>query len=682
MRWVYRRLADSRDARVVIVLAVVAAAFGMFYVRTWGGVPHFFQELYGPAVLFACGHGFGESPVPGQSEALDAFLRPLEQEPPGSVPCFDCGRLPDEIATQPWDAFERRQRYQLLAGGLLWRMFGVCWAALTPLYGLFFGMSAAALYGLFRLAIPRVPAMLFTLLLVTSPIQLNNLVRLRDYSKAPFLLLAMLCIGLIVVLPFKKKRVLALAACAGLVLGIGVGFRMDVVMAAPPFLAALFLFSPTGLWEGLRTKALAAAVFLGVFFLAGAPVLLSLGTSMKYQDFILGLNSLYDSRLGVGDAPYQINHRYFDREPYVTLQGYALHTEGQAPAYLFDTPEYEAIGRDYTMRILRTFPADLMTRTLAAVERTLDELTTNVHSPPPRGWDGAIARTAYTVHSGITQALTRFAKYAAVLALVLLSLRSLRLAFAGYFLLLYFAGYGAIQFASRHYFHMQFAALFAVALVAAAAIWTWKQRGGLRDKALRPWAACGRAVAFVTVAVLAIVLPMQTLRWYQDTQVRPILEAYAEAETGGVEIQWQTLDNGHRLAQGIDSAGHDTLPVPADTPYFKVEFLMATFDTTEAPVNVEVRYAGSIHDTTLTWSIMLPQTEDGPTRLYFPAYTAVYAGTGGHWTSYQGIALAEEDAPRLIALARVDDPAQFPLLLTVRLAPNWENAPLYQSKIR
>ena len=682
MQEALRRVAVSKDARVVAVLVVLAAALGMIYVRTWGGVPHFFQELYGPAVLFACGHGFDASPAPGQSEALDTFLRPLEQSPPGSVPCFDCDQLPENIATQPWDAFERRQRYQLLAGGLLWRVFGVCWAALTPLYGLLFALSAAALYGLFRLAVPRIPAAFFVFLLVTSPIQLNNLVRLRDYSKAPFLLLAMLCIGLLVVLPFTKKRALALAAGAGLALGIGVGFRMDVVMAAPPFVATLFLFTSTGFREHLRTKALAAAVFLGVFFLAGAPVLLSLGTSMKYQDFILGLNDLYDSRLGVGGAPYQINHRYFDREPYVTLQGYALHTEGKAPPYLFDTPEYEAISRDYSMRILRTFPADLMTRALAAVERTLDELTTNLHSPPPRGWDGAALRAAYTVHSVVTQAFTRFAKYAALLALVLLAIRSLRLAFAAYFLLLYFVGYSAIQFASRHYFHMQFAGLLAVAVVMACALWAWEQFREPTGDAPSPRVALRRAAVFIAVALLVIVAPLQGLRWYQAAQVRPLLSAYAGAGVAPVELHWSSLEDGRRLAQGSGGAGRDTLLVTTEAPYFAVEFLVATFDTTAAPVHVEVRYTGSIHDTALTWSMVLPQTEGGPTRLFFPAYTAVYAGTDGQWTNYQGLVLANEDAGRLVSLARVDDPAQFPLLLTARLAPDWEDGPLYQQQVR
>ena len=57
-----KRLRFSPDLRIATVLFVLASSVGMVYVSTWGRTPHFFQELFGPAVLFACGRGF-ENPV-------------------------------------------------------------------------------------------------------------------------------------------------------------------------------------------------------------------------------------------------------------------------------------------------------------------------------------------------------------------------------------------------------------------------------------------------------------------------------------------------------------------------------------------------------------------------------------------------------------------------------------------
>ncbi|NJL73357.1 MAG: hypothetical protein HC888_18410 [Candidatus Competibacteraceae bacterium] len=179
-----------RDACTALLLFGTAAAIGMLYPATWGGTPHFFQELFGPAVLFACGHGWA-NPVDAEAPALQAFLHPAMHvnHPPATGAC-DCHDVPKDLPTAPWSSFQQRQRYLIYAAGFLWRIFGVSWAALAPLYGLLYGLSALALYALFRLGMHRPIAITATLLLISSPIQLNNLLRLRDYSKAPFILLA------------------------------------------------------------------------------------------------------------------------------------------------------------------------------------------------------------------------------------------------------------------------------------------------------------------------------------------------------------------------------------------------------------------------------------------------------------------------------------------------------------
>ena len=83
----------------------------------------------------------------------------------------------------------------------------------------------------------------------------TNLPNLRDYAKAPFTLA-------LVFDPGRPGRpaaggpatVLLLSLCYGLVLGIGYGFRTDLLIDIPPFLIAMALFMPGGVLRDLPMK--------------------------------------------------------------------------------------------------------------------------------------------------------------------------------------------------------------------------------------------------------------------------------------------------------------------------------------------------------------------------------------------------------------------------------------------
>ncbi len=678
----------KRDAWQAALIGVIAGCTCMVFSVSWDGTPHFFQDLFGPSVMLGCGRGF-VNPAPGAVPELDAFIHPeMHVNHPPVMDCFDCARLPEDVPEIPLGSFQRRQRYLLLAVGWLWRALGVRWSALTPLYGLLFGASAAVLFGLFRLAVPRFIAWPAVLLLVFSPIQLNNLVRLRDYSKAPFILGAILLLAWLVKRPFARGRLFGVSALCGVVLGVGMGFRMDVLICVPAFVLVVFLFLEGPLTARLREKVAAVAIFLAVFFVAGFPILTAMGTSMKYQDFMLGLNDLYDSRLGVGGVPYQINHRYFDREPFATLEAYAVHRTGAPGFYDWDTPEVEAAGRRFTREVIRTFPADLMMRALAATLRTVDELNSSPRHPAPRGIDDAILRHFYDAHAWIVFHGLRYARYAVVLALLLLSAFSLRHGLAALFFLLYFGGYGAVQFASRHYFHMQFLSFWAVAfcLAAVAAIVRYpitRERAKDASPLLPKHGAKGailRVAVFSVIAVVGIFVPLQALRIYQTGQVRKVLEAYEAAPRTGLSFHTTSQENGFVLVQSDEGAKCG--PQPDGPPCFNYDYLVAEFDSSEGAVPFLVRYEGSSHDVAFTWTGTIPRAEGGPVRLYFPAYYARWRNTDHEWTRYKGLELAPEFLPRLRSLDRVDHPERFTFLLTATLAPDWREKPLYQRLTR
>ena len=685
----------ARDFRVAVALFCVAAVTGMVYVSTWGSTPHFYQELFGPSALFACGRGF-VNPVEGDCPALDDFLHPpMHTWEPPPVDKFDCAALPERLETQPFTAFQQRQMYLLAAVAAVWWLFGVAWSALAPLYGLLYGASAAALYGIFRQGVSRALAALCTLALVFSPIQLNNLVRLRDYAKAPFLLGIILVMAWLVRRGGTRHRVLFGGLAAGLLIGLGSGFRMDTLICLPAFAVLLALFVEGAPWRRPFTRAAALLLCIGLAALLLLPFLYGLEAGGSYHHFLLGLNDLYDGKLGVGGAPYQIGHRYLDREAMAILQAFSAYVHGEPRQYAFETLAYQEIGREYFWHVVTTFPADLVLRAYAAVLRVVDELHASLAWPAPRGVENVFVQDLFYLRAAALYWPLRFARYAVLAGLALLAARRLRWGFGALFLLLFFCGYTAIQFASRHAFHLEFIALWAAVFTAYAVslgLWTLRTRDARRHwlgrarrslSMMRHWRlppALRRVVVFGVATAVLLAVPLWGLRVVQAHQVRALLDRYASAEMVAADTTPVPMEDDKVLVRCADLPGSGVRDW--DAPRFEFAFLAAEFDTRGGAAPVTVRYRGGVFDLDFTWQTTVPQTDAGLARLFFPVYFARWSDAEKDWTYFDGLELAAADADRLVRVRRVERPERFDLLLTAVLPPDWRAGPAWQRIIR
>lgn len=161
--------------------------------RSAGAQPLFYQSNFEPAVMMACGRGFVTSPVVPQ--ALTDFLNVTRDD-------FDCGLLPAAMNEQPLTTPANANWYYLYAAAAAtWKVTGVSWTALDVLVCLMSAAVAALLYGLFRLVAGRLVSATVALLLTLSPANLSHLLSLRDYSKAPFVLAAVLILAALVLRP-------------------------------------------------------------------------------------------------------------------------------------------------------------------------------------------------------------------------------------------------------------------------------------------------------------------------------------------------------------------------------------------------------------------------------------------------------------------------------------------------
>lgn len=247
--WSLRRWADIL---AVAVVAALAGAIGHSAISAVGP-GSFYQSLYEPAVQMACGHGFTN--FDDAQPQLDAFLATGDDGSyrcPDRAPTADSGQLGYDQAAS---------RYLMTAVSRTWQLTEISWASLVPLFVLLFVSTSVAAYGLLRLLSPPAVAALGASVFAVSPLQFSMLPELRDYSKAPFLLAAFLVTGLLIRSPVSRRRALALAATAGLVTGVGYGFRSDLTLVVPLFLMAVFLFWPGGPFRDWVTRGLALVLF-------------------------------------------------------------------------------------------------------------------------------------------------------------------------------------------------------------------------------------------------------------------------------------------------------------------------------------------------------------------------------------------------------------------------------------
>src|SRR5215203_4564501 len=134
------------DAILGTLLFVGALMLGTWYVPqvvAAGGRPNFYQEMFGPAVMVACGDDY-VNPDPGADPDLDAFLSAQRDE-------ITCTPALATIKQVPLAAMQRAYRYLYLSAGVTWWLQDrVAWSALAPLYGMFYASTVVLLFAVFR----------------------------------------------------------------------------------------------------------------------------------------------------------------------------------------------------------------------------------------------------------------------------------------------------------------------------------------------------------------------------------------------------------------------------------------------------------------------------------------------------------------------------------------------------
>lgn len=642
--------------RIRVGLEAAAIAL-LFVVSVWYGRQAFLNPLttpdyyyLAPAVTFAAGQGF-VLPVPPSESPLDKFLSHREQ----SVPFDEVVGSP----VAPIGQFDISARYLLTLLGYWWRWSGISWSAAGTVAGVFHALAVVGLYAALRIFVSMPLALAGGLWLSTSTLQLALVPHLRDFSKGAFVVAA-LPLLLVMVLRARRTSLLLLAALAqGVLLGLGFGFKRDVVVMVPLTVACLVLFRGSRPWREPGQKAMAGVVFVAAFLAVAWPVMSPLvgGGSHTMHVTLLGYAKDFDADLGVVPSVDDIEPFYNDG--YVTMMVRAHERHYSAADFDVPSPAYDAAGQRLWLAIVRNLPADVVVRGLASIDHIMNLPFGN----PPVASVVAVPVPGQALLDWLHRQAALGSGFGWILALGVVAVAGavgIREGLLATALLFALAGYPSLQFMLRHYAYLQVLPVMAAALVAHAAFHVPRRatpsEGGIdRRRASGP---SGAVVALATTLALAVV-PLGLARGYQDRHMRRELTAWAE---GPADVVRPDVDG--------DGAGDTRLswPVaPGDMSSYRIDFEP---DAADDPVHLAVRYRRSTFNG--DFSRVLSVTARG--KVASIGFTAVAEGDA----QFAGLELGPRSLQRMRGIYRVLDGGPARLPIDVKLPGDWRSRSLFQ----
>jgi hypothetical protein len=682
---------------MVLVVVAVASTIGQRFLATTSAVTMMSWEL-APALMVACGSGFVQ---PVETPQLQEFLSRSRDR-------ISCSEIERQGATPP-GLFAVGERYAIYAAGLALRAGGLSWRTLDAYQGVLFGLTMGMAYVILRLVAGPALATLGAVALIWSD-QVFALLSFRDFGKAPAFFALWLVLGWIVSRNIDRASVklLAPAALAGLLVGIGIGFRIDLLVFVPAILAVVSLAVPGFDRRSLYMKAVAGALFIVVSLAAGAPILAPMSTgSNSSHVVVLGLMREFTRNLGLEPPSYDVGDHYSDSQAFSLISAHASAVDGEA-GLTFLSARYDAAGAGFLSDMARWFPADAMIRPLGAVTQSIrypfDGASRGEYLRIAPFNQSSLFRAVGLVRSAVLKIFEGWALVFAALVFAAVALRSSRMAALGIALVAYFCGYSMLQFSRRHSFHLDLVAI-GLCVVGARLAFEWVRSVMSSSLTLamseaRRSLTGSRRVAGAALAVAVVVAGLLwSARWYQQRHVVAALEqtltvpwsavplvpepfAPPVDPAGTLQEPWLgRVESRHEEWRSavlfrLPAATASPAPLAADRlslDYLQIE-VNAGCGAPSVAVGLIYTAPASAFYRPFTRVIDVP-IRPGGERSHL--LTPVFSVTGG--TLFNGVAVQKQQAACLAGISRAISPTEVPLpLLTAVLPPRWREDRWYQ----
>jgi hypothetical protein len=669
------------DGSLAALLFAAAAVVGSAYIRVFDttGVrvrvnPHtlsarsmwYGQSDFAAAVALACGLGYVNIPDTSTA-ALAPFLN-------ASADRVSCAELPAGSPSHNLNITQRLYRYLMWATAAVWKIRGVSWSGLWPLFGLLYGATTAACYGLFRLGMGRALACAASLAMTISALHLGNLPGLRDYAKAPFILCLILIAAQLAKRVDRRRFMFGFSAAFGAVLGIGFGFRNDVLIVVPFLPLALLAWDLPRDARAIRARLAAMAIASVTFAMTAWPILSDYARgSNSGHVALLGLTPGFAEPLGISGSVYEWAHVFRDAFADTLINSYTYRVHGHPVAYF--SGDYDRAMIDYLLLVARHWPADVLARAYAAVLKIVDlPFSVGIYGDPiPFGIRNPTVLHLYNLQIRVLQVFEGAGLVAVVLALATVSRLSIGRALLLLVSLIYLAGYPAIQFQPRHFFHLEFVAWLAVGFLAERLILFGSHRiraWRFGDRTPTPRGTVRPVAVFAAIAVGLVMLPLAGARLYQQRHMRAFLKTYVDAPREPLSVQ--AVEAGQRTllrAPMLWDRRHPERRV--NTEYIVAVFSPAVCPAARLPVTFRYDTPDEWHDYSLEVILQLAR-DDPPTEVFFPAYHV--AGS----SRFDGIEVPRGFESCVPVVDRLTDLRRMPMLPVLTLTPHWDRRPLYQ----
>jgi hypothetical protein len=632
---------------VVVALAATAFWYGRFAFENTSAPPDYYWMA--PAITIPAGEPYGQ-PLPAKTSALYEFLTRRRAE----LTVADA-RGP---IREP-DRFDWSVKYLLLTVGYLWKLSGIRWSAVADVAAALHVLAVLGAYATLRLFMPLLLSALGALWMCTASLQLTFVPHVRDYSKGAFVLATLPLVILLASRVRSRAALLATAAAAGIMIGIGMGFKRDISIMTPIAIACIVLFRGTRPWTSLLEKTQAIAILLVALVATSYPILSAFQQegSNNFHVILLGFADPSDDALGITRSVYRVQPYYDDNYLFAMLSARREVQTGRRPGV--PSPEYDAAGQELWTRIFRHFPADVFVRAVGACERVSNLVFTN----PPLQVSHPLPGSIYiqSAYSWLRQ-WNGWGVTLALLLVVIGTFSSLRLGALAAFLLVTLGGYPSLQFGDRHYFHLQIIPVFAVLLV------TWTLLVAPWRLGRHSWRRALLSLIVVSAAVLlCVMLPLRVARAYQQRHVANMLASFLSGPKTKIEPESVRRPDGKWLLRWPGIVGTHSKAGDVAWAFYLVE--LAADGTASSPA-MALRFR-SAPDVSACPRVLSVEPTSGLVMFGIAPYT--YAGH-----EFEGIELEDQSMRRLKAIYRMNDDGPAGIPMEFRLTPDWQRRRLYE----
>lgn len=556
------------------------------------------------------------------------------------------------------------------------KLVGAAIGAVFP-YGIFYGAVFALSYGIFRLGMGRFFTILCAIGFMVSALHLYNLVPsvIRGYGKVPFFMFGIFMMGLLVKFHLKRNQLFVLTAVSGLILGIGYRWiREDIVLIVLPFILAICIFQPGSLLGNIKKNILASFVFIFCFLIFAYPVLNKSTSSSSMISVVAGFTIPFDEKLGVNRPAYDWGYMFLDE------YGYAI---SNAQPNVSDS--------HYVSTIVKNYPADILIRAYASVLKILD--LPFAYQEAPVGINNNLIKAIYEGKGTLLGSFAGYGLIIAMIALLMISSNSIRQAIFCFLLILYFAGYPAIQFFGKHYFYMEFISWWLLGFIAHQ-IYIFSKRGinfnTKNDLSRRMHyrqhfkdVSISNIIIFSVIFFMLLAVPITALRKYQSNHLQNIFQKYDNAALQPLKMLKDPYRSNDILIHALGGF------VPAKKG-LAVEYLVAEFSGEKcsyATIWPVFRYerapVSGRPDFSRTMRVDIENNSVKNTKVFFPLLAhEINDSPYLKGIRFKGLVLPRQQAACLRGLSRVKSSE---LLLngqgtpiTLTLSPSWQQEIRYQ----